>query len=90
MTWSVPAFAVGGNDNPSPIKSLCRLALPEPELESADGPRFAVCPNDGVPGTERGVRSPLSAPLLGTSCEIKSLISFVDGGGPDELYVDVD
>lgn len=66
----------------SDVKSLCLLALPEPDNESAEyAGRLIVWPTAGVPGTDdEGVNSPLSdIPLrLPTSAVINSSTSLLE------------
>lgn len=88
-TWSVPEFV----DPPkftgrrSDAKSLCLLALPEPDHESTEcAGRFVAWPIAGVPGTDdEGVNSPLSLPLrLPTSSVLtKSSTSFLEADAAD-------
>lgn len=68
MTCSVAALLDCASVVPRLIrsdeKSLCRLALPDPGIDLAEGPgRATEGPKEGVPGIgEEGVRSPLSEP----------------------------
>ena len=81
----------------SEAKSLCLLALPEPDNESAEcAGRFIVWPAiAGVPGIDdAGVISPLSLPLrLPTSALTKSSTSLLEvdavGAYPTPLSINM-